>query len=453
MILKMFMLFYQVLWIFLLPAILLYLRMRGRKDDLYWKHLGERFGHYSCDLPQSPIWIHAVSIGELRSSTALIHIALKRGHRVLVTTFTPTGRRETERQFAAAIAERQLAVIWVPFDMGWCHRRLIKACQPRICLPLEVEIWPAMIITMRKANVPLYLCNAQYARRSVARDSRGLRIRQKVIARCAGAFVKSGLQKERFAAIGVPNILVTGELRFDQEVPTDLTTAAVALREAMPDPERQIVAIASGVENEEDVYLEMILELRKWAQKNGRTAPLIVYVPRAPERFAQVGNNLEKAGLKVCRRSREFAACREGLRSIPKNWSSDIDVFLGDSLGEMYFYLTLSDKVIVGGGFSARGAHNIIEPLAVAKPVFVGPYTWTIEFPFFEAETAGFAQSYATPNHMIAALLEGESETSESLAGFMDEHRGASERTLRGIDAVIGASDSPSSPCFEKPID
>ena len=71
--------------------------------------------------------------------------------------------------------------------------------------------------------------------------------------------MKSGAQKEWFAAIGVPNIFITGELRFDQKVPTDLITAAIELRKAMPDPKRQIVAISSGVEKEEEVYLEMIL--------------------------------------------------------------------------------------------------------------------------------------------------------------------------------------------------
>ncbi|MGR3634732.1 MAG: 3-deoxy-D-manno-octulosonic acid transferase [Shimia sp.] len=441
MILKIFMLFYRILWATLLPLILLYLYMRGRKDPIYSQNIAERFGFYKSALPQNPIWVHAVSLGEVRSGIALIRAALERGDTVLVTNFTPAGRRDAEKQFAKEIATGQLAVIWVPFDMRWCHRRLIKACHPRICLPLEVEVWPAMIDTMCKAKVPLYLCNAQYGLQPMARDDRGLRVRQKIIASCAGAFVKSDVQKDRFESIGLQNIGVTGELRFDQPIPRDLTEAALTLRQAFPVPDRQVVTIASGVADEEDLYREMILSLKDKAQRRGMTAPLFVYVPRAPERFDKVGDGLEGVGLKVCRRSEAFSASTESLARLPSSWTSDIDVLLGDSLGEMYFYLSLADKVIVGGGYNERGAHNIIEPLAVGKPVFVGPYTWPIEFPFVEAEAAGIARSFANPEDMMSALLSEENTSLEKLSAFVGEHRGASARTLAGIDAIANRSE------------
>ncbi|KPA21832.1 3-deoxy-D-manno-octulosonic acid transferase [Shimia sp. SK013] len=441
MILKIFMLFYRFLWAALLPLILLYLYVRGRKDSIYRLNIAERFGFYKNVLPQNPIWVHAVSLGEVRSGIALIQAVLERGDTVLVSNFTPAGRREAEKQFAAEIEAGQLAVIWVPFDMSWCHRRLIKACRPRICLPLEVEVWPAMIETMRKAKVPLYLCNAQYGSQPMARDDRGLRVRRKIIARCTGAFVKSGVQKDRFEAIGLRNVVVTGELRFDQPIPSDLTEAASSLRHALQAPERQIFTIASGVADEEDLYREMILSLRKKAKTQGLALPLVVYVPRAPERFRSVGDSLERAGLKVCRRSEAFSVGTENLSRLPTSWASNVDVFLGDSLGEMYFYLSLADKVIVGGGFNERGAHNIIEPLAVGKPVLVGPHTWPIEFPFVEAEAAGVARSFANPEDMMSALLSEENVSPAKLSSFVGEHRGASARTLEGIDEVAVQSE------------
>lgn len=437
---KAFMLFYRVLWLCLLPLILVYLFLRGRKDPLYREGIPERFGVYRFPLPQKPIWVHAVSIGELRSALTLIQLALDRGDKVLVSVFTPAGRRDAEKQFSAAIAAGDLAVVWVPFDMGWCHRRLIKACHPRICLPLEVEIWPSMIHEMRKAGVPLYLCNAQYASKSIERDDKGLRIRPNIIAKCAGAFVKSDVQKERFSTFGVTDIVVTGELRFDQGIPLSLTDAAERLRRELKLHERQVIAIASGVEGEEDLYASMILELRALAADKGVAAPLIVYVPRAPERFGQVGDDLERVGIKVCRRSTAFEEGSSGLNRTPSQWTKDVEVLLGDSLGEMYFYLALADKVIVGGGFTERGAHNIIEPLAVGKPVFVGPFTWTIEFPFLEAEAVGIARSFETMEGMVPSLLAAPDCSSDEIAKFIDQHRGASQRTLEGIDSVLSNS-------------
>ncbi len=436
MILSGFMFFYRLAWACLLPLVLLYLRLRGRKDPLYCQNMAERFGFYDRPLPQNPIWVHAVSLGEFRSAVALIRAALAQGDRVLVTNFTPAGRREAERQFSAEIERGQLAVVWVPFDMNWCFRRLIAACAPRICLPLELEIWPAMIDATRKAGVPLYLCNTQYATKPMERDDRGLRIRRRIIGRCAGALVKSQVHQDRFASVGIQNITVTGELRFDQPVPQNLLAAAAALRPVLQASGRQIVTIASGVSDEEPLYMQMILDLRAHATSANRPAPLFVYVPRAPERFADVGDKLEASGLQVLYRSRAFETGAEALAVPPSGGLSDIDVMLGDSLGEMYFYLALADQVVVGGGFNERGAHNIIEPLAVAKPVLVGPHTWTIEFPFVEAEAEGVAQKFATADEMQQALVDGATATPAQMAAFMAQHRGASVRTLKAISEI-----------------
>ncbi|PSL20157.1 3-deoxy-D-manno-octulosonic acid transferase [Shimia abyssi] len=431
------MVFYRLLWACLLPVGLVYLWLRGRKDPLYRQHIGERFGVYSKPLPQRPVWIHAVSIGELRSATALIRCALAAGHNVLVTNFTPAGRRESEKQFAPEIASGRLAVVYVPFDMSWCHRRLIAACQPQICLPLEVEIWPCMIHATRRAGVPLYLCNAQYATKSWIRDAKGLKFRKRIVAKCAGAFVKSDIHKQRYESIGVEDVIVTGELRFDQAIPDYLLDAAEAHRPALQRDNRQVIAIASGVEHEETIYRDMIQNLVANAHERGSPAPLVIYVPRAPERFDAVFDGLCQAGLSVERRSRLGAPGAEGLKNIQLPDTNKIQVLLGDSLGEMFYYLALAQKVIVGGGFYERGAHNIIEPLAIGKPAYVGPYTWTIEYPFEEAKLAGIATSYETPDAMVDALLALPVPEPQTIAEFMGLHSGASAKTLAGIEKVI----------------
>lgn len=428
MILRVFMLLYRLAWILLLPVVLLYLWHRGRRDALYARHLGERFGFYHQRLPQNAIWLHAVSLGETRSAVALIELMLKRGDKVVITNFTPTGRREARKRFASAIAAGQLAVVWVPFEIGWCMRRFLRACTPRIGLTLEVEVWPVMIAECRRMGVPLYMCNGQYASRPLARDSRGLRLRQRVMRGLSGAFVKSTLQAERFALIGLKNVSVTGELRFDQPIPPTQLEAARRITAQLPS--REIITIASGTEGEEALYVELIRTLR--AQGN---APLFVYVPRAPERFDAVAESLAVAGLPTLRRGKVLS---QDLTALTGPVPDDTAVLLGDSLGEMYFYLALSRRVIVGGGFTPRGAHNIIEPLALGKPVLTGPHVWTIEYPFAEAEAAGIARS--TPD--LAALLQALSQPPEvgveqRIAAFLQDHAGASRRTLAAIDQVL----------------
>jgi 3-deoxy-D-manno-octulosonic-acid transferase len=113
------------------------------------------------------------------------------------------------------------------------------------------------------------------------------------------------------------------------------------------------------------------------------------------------------------------------------------DILVGDSLGEMYFYLALSDLVVVGGGFTPRGAHNIIEPLAVLKPVVTGPSVWTIEYPFVEAQRAGVAQSLPDGAALIAALTQPVQADPEKILAFLSDHSGASRKTLAAIDRIL----------------
>lgn len=427
MILQIFLLIYRLAWVLFLPVVLVYLWNRGRKDPDYRLHLAERFGFYRRALPQGVIWLHVVSLGETRSATALIRAMVDRGDRVLLTHFTPAGRRESARLFGDEIAAGAVTVVWVPFDMGWCHRRFLAACRPRIGLTLEVEIWPAMVFAARAAGVPLYLCNGLYGTRPLARDSHGLRLRQRVIRGLAGALVKSQLQADRFARIGLKNVTVTGELRFDQPVPESQLSAARALRETFP-PEREVIAIASGVEGEEALFAGVIQTVKA----RHRPATLFIYVPRAPERFDAVAQSLEAAGLVVTRRSHALGPDLSPLAPM-----DGADVLLGDSLGEMFFYLALCDRAIVGGGFTERGAHNIIEPLMLGKPVLTGPHIWTIEYPFVEAEALGIARSLPDADALTKALGQPAPDCAPQIAAFLAEHSGASQKTLAAIDQIL----------------
>src|SRR5690606_8998308 len=125
-----------------------------------------------------------------------------------------------------------------------------------------------------------------------------------------------------------------------------------------------------------------------------------------------------------------------------------VDVFLGDTLGEMFFYLSAADRVVVGGGFNPRGAHNISEALMLMKPVITGPWTWTIEFPFEEAALAGIAARAGKPTDTAAALsaqlvttLSQPDRTHPArIRAFLDQQEGASARSLAAIDAELAAA-------------
>lgn len=419
---------YRAVWYVLLPGVLAYFWLRGRKDAAYRGHMRERFGGgtpFAAD-----VWVHAVSLGEMRSAVPLVRALLDQGQRVLTTHLTPAGRRAAEAAFGPEIAAGQLAVRYAPLEFLWVYRRFLRRAAPRLALVMEIEIWPVMIEAAARAGLPLYLANSQIPAKSFQRAQRHARWIGHPVRRVTGVLAKSEAQAARFRALGAPQVHVCGELRFDQPIPPQLLEAA---RRFDMGQGRKVVALASVVEGEDAQYLAACRSLQTRFRARGQTPPLFMHIPRAPERFAEVGDMLEAAGQRVLRRSRIFDAA---LNPLPPADLAGADILLGDSLGEMYFYLALADLVVVGGGFVPKGAHNVIEPLALRKPVLVGPHVWTIEYPGVEAEAAGVLRICPTIPDLAATLAEllEQPAALAAMAGktsaFFSAHSGATARML-----------------------
>jgi 3-deoxy-D-manno-octulosonic-acid transferase len=420
---------YRLIWWICTPVILLYLYQRGRREPAYIKHLPERFGFHS-KREQSHIWIHAVSLGEVRSAAPLIAQLLQGDVPLVTTHFTPAGRSEIERLFPDAVAARRLVPCYVPFDTDAAFRRFFKAFSPAYGLVMEVEFWPGMIMSCRKRGVPLFLCNGQYPSKSFTRDQARFFSRANIVFGFAGVMVKSQLQAERFAQLGVEKIAITGEMRFEQPISQAHITRAQALRQTVFGS-RPIITLASVVEGEDRGFLDVIAEVKTFCHTQNTPPPLFIYVPRAPDRFEAVAEMIHAAGFAFARRS----AILDAALSLPPHAThSPLDIILGDSLGEMYFYLELCDLTIVGGGFCPKGSHNISEPICLKKPVIIGPNDSTIEFPAREAIAAGlcekldFAGLAARLTHSPAPL-----PTNKIREDFLAAHSGSTVKTLAAI--------------------
>jgi 3-deoxy-D-manno-octulosonic-acid transferase len=252
-----------------------------------------------------------------------------------------------------------------------------------------------------------------------------------------GVLAKSDRHAARFRALGARDVRITGELRFDQPVPPHLTAAAAALK---PRLGRPVVTVASVVEGEDALYLDLYRRLQSSFRARGAKPPLFVHVPRAPERFGAAGDLLEAAGQRVARRSAALGPALEAEEAF-----GEADVLLGDSMGEMYFYLGLADIAVAGGGLLPSGAHNVIEPLALRKPVLTGPHTWTIEYPGEEAAAAGVlavCPDVAAMAARIEALLgdpAAMADMADRAAAFFAQHAGATARTMAVLGPVLDA--------------
>ena len=410
------------LWL-LEPLAWRYFSRRAKGDPAYLEQPEERRGEgapFDAD-----IWVHAVSLGEFTSAEPLIRLALADGQRVVITHATPAGRRASERALAAEIASGQVAIRYMPIDRPKYWRRFHRAYSPRAGLVMEVEFWPVMLEEARRAGCALCLANSQVPSKSFPRAARLSRLAGHPVTQAAGVFAKSEHIATRFRALGANPVIAMGETRFDIPPPARLIEAGQNVG-----PGRPVLTLASVVAGEEELYIRAIAELLA-----GPENPLVIWVPRAPEKFEAHAEYLAAKGFRVLRRTEAFD---DDLRPVAD--LSNTQILVGNSLGEMFFYLAPADAVIVGGGFIEKGAHNVIEPLSLGKPVITGPHVWTIEYPAVEAEAAGVLSVVREEKNLVAAIREAMGGGADRAEAFHAANQGASARIYAAILPLLEAS-------------
>lgn len=431
---------FLVLWnialhLVLVPA-LLYLWRRARKEALYSHNLGERFGGGAAVEPGS-VWVHAVSLGELRAARPLIDELLTCGTRVLITNMTAAGRAEAEKLFAGPIVQGQVAVRWSPVDLSWSCARFLRRHRPALGIIMEIELWPQMIASANLAKVPLVLAQAQYPEKSFIRDQNNLGLRAHLVQGLTLVLAKSERHAARFRKFGAPNVEVMGELRFEQPIPQKQLAKAETLRHHIA-PNRPVFCLASTAPDEDDLLIPVLARLKHEATKSNRPQPFFVYVPRHPRSFDRAAAKLVAAGLTFARRSSALDVNLTAHAPLPEQ----LDGLFGDSLGEIYFYLALSDGVFIGDSLNDEGSHNIIEPLSVGKHVVVGPSIWGIEYPAVEALAAGVITQINSSNELVAlwgAAFKGGEVL--DLPRFMSMNAGATKRAVKLMKSAKLLSD------------
>ena len=405
-----------------MPLVWRYFRSRAQKDPAYMEHSGERRGqgaYFNAD-----VWVHAVSLGEMTSAGPLVRLLLQGGHRVVTTHATPAGRRIAQDLFAAEIEREQLVVRYAPVDVGAYWDGFFASTTPAVGIVMEMEFWPAMIEAAARSGVPLCLANSQVPSRSFGRAKAFKSLTgSHPVARAAAVFAKSDRMADRFRTLGQKNVQVLGETRFDIPPPRKQIEAGKRFGETISRP---TLTLASVVAGEEEIYIQALKTLKE--------ALFVIWVPRAPELFDETVARLTDAGFRVARRS---DVLDEDLQLIGN--LDDIDTLVGNSFGEMFFYLQPADAVVVGGGFVEKGAHNVIEPLALGKPVVTGPHVWTIEYPGVEARQAGVLKVCERPEDLPEMLTEVLGETSDAATAFHGANAGASARIFEAIKPILEA--------------
>ncbi len=407
------------------PLYLLRLWWRGRAEPAYREAMAERLGHYR-DAPSSGwLWVHAVSLGETRAAAVLIAALRERrpGARLLLTHSTATGR-EAGRELLRD-GDRQT---WLPFDTSGAVRRFLAQFRPAVGVLMETEIWPNLLPAAKGQGVPLVLANARLSEKSQRQGERYASLIGPAVHALDLALAQAEPDARRLRDSGVPAVRVCGNLKYDMTPDAAQVARGQAWRAALG--HRPVLLFAVSREGEEAPLLGA------WSQRRHALAgrPLLVIVPRHPQRFDEVAALMRASGLTISRRSEWGEA--------PRPADLDADAWLGDSMREMPLYYGLAQVALLGGSFAPLGGQNLIEAAACSCPVVMGPHTFNFAEAAELAAQAGAARRVAgiEAGLDVALSLLGDApvlaDAGRRAREFAAAHRGAAQRMAEAITAL-----------------
>jgi 3-deoxy-D-manno-octulosonic-acid transferase len=399
---------------------------RSQAEPLYGQFVEERFGTYTNASHEDWIWIHAVSLGETRTAGILLKELRQTfpGMKLLLTNGTATGREEGQKLLQAGDIQ-----VWQPWDSADAVSRFYQAFQPRIGLIMETEVWPHMVHCALKFNVPLILVNARMSEKSMKQALRWPSLMCPAFNGLNGVFAQTQDDEKRLSKLGAKVSGVFGNLKFDAKPDPAQMLMAQQWRSAN---QRPLLMLASSREGEEQLWLAAWQNHR---QKNPQVLIDWLIVPRHPQRVSEVEELIQSTGLKVSRRSSWGDMGPEWLAT-DANASR---IFLGDSLGEMALYYSLSHVALLGGSFEKLGGQNLIEAAACACPVVMGPHTFNFLEAAQAAESSGAAFRVGSMEEAITAACEmalnsnQQNERASKARQFALAHGGATQRTAHAV--------------------
>jgi 3-deoxy-D-manno-octulosonic-acid transferase len=407
----------------LAPLVIGVMLWRGLHDRSYWRNFGERFGFGQPPFSGGSLWVHAVSVGEVQAATALVRALRERYPAVplVLTTVTPTGAERARAQFGTDVWVR-----YVPYDLPGSVSRFFDRVQPRMAIILETELWPNLYHECGRRGVPLVLASARISPRSATRYRRLSGLFRETLSHGIVIAAQSEADAERFRSIGANPLRthVTGNIKFDFSLPGDIGAVGAALRSRHA-PQRPVWIAGSTHAGEEEILLDV------QARMDGAPKPLLVLVPRHPQRFDEVAALLERRRLRHVR------------RSSGQTCDASTEVLLVDTLGELLQFYAAADVAFVAGSLVPIGGHNLLEPAALGIATLSGPHNFNAQEIADMLIETGAVQVVRDAGELGAALrllLADPVERARRGAlgrEAVDQNRGALARLLALIDPVL----------------
>jgi 3-deoxy-D-manno-octulosonic-acid transferase len=415
---------YFIYTLSLLLALVLTLPLYLLRFGKYFPTLADRLGFLKLPQLRRSIWVHAVSVGEVKAVERLLERLRQQfpGKAIVLSTATPTGQ-----QLARGRHDIVDYTFYFPIDLPWCVRRAVDRVDPEWVIIAETEIWPNFLRVCRTRGVRVVMINGRISDRSFAR----YRVVRRWLRRVFEDYTLIGVQSEtdraRIEAIGADpqKVAVFGNLKYDvlqtdRPVNSDVGGLLASWK--------QVWIAASTMPGEEELILDAFAQVRQ-------THPdlKLVIAPRHPERFDAVYTLMQRSGL-VIRRT-----------AIAGGDPSNASTLLLDSIGELAALFRYAAVVYMGGSLVKTGGHNILEPARYGKPIVFGPHMENFRDMarlFVDTGAAvqiGQASQLAPEVSGLLSRPEKAQQIGQNALAVIQQNTGATDRVLQVLEP-IGAS-------------
>jgi 3-deoxy-D-manno-octulosonic-acid transferase len=401
----------------LVPALIRRRLKQGKEDP---ERVGERRGVSRDIRPEGPlVWIHGASVGEILAAAALVEKLRNLNFRILLTSGTTTSAAIVAKRFPADIIHQ-----YVPYDSPRYVARFLDHWRPSLALFIESDLWPNLILASAARRLPMVLINGRMSQRSFPRWRRFSGTISALLGRFDVCLAQSRIDAERFAALGSPSVITTGNLKLD--VPAPPADAARLEWLMSVTRGRSIIVAASTHPGEEEVLVDVHRVL------SGIFPSLLsVIVPRHPHRGEAIAHMIEASGLQVALRSHE---------ELP---TAATHVYVADTMGELGLFYRLAPIVFMGGSLVEHGGQNPIEAVKLGAAIVHGPHVFNFTDVYEALDAAGGARRAdnleALVKHLGQLLSDPAARETSAAAGsrVVGELGGALDRTLAALEPYL----------------
>ncbi|MGD8512941.1 MAG: 3-deoxy-D-manno-octulosonic acid transferase [Deltaproteobacteria bacterium] len=376
-----------------------------------------------------PVWIHALSVGEVLASSSLIKQIKKTYAQrpVVLSVSTLTGHEVAKQRLKGDVD----AIFFFPYDLLWSVRKTIGSVNPGIFILVESDIWPNFTYEVKRKHIPFILVNGRVSPRSFSGYMRLSFFMKRVFFNISSICAQTEMDARRFVALGAApdKVLLTGNIKFDQPLISVSEEEVRALRASMRIGRTARVFVAGSTHEGEESILLRCLEALK------RNAPdlVLVVVPRDPGRAGRVQGMFKQAGF--------IASLRTELGKMDVGFAPE--AIIVDTIGELRRLYAIAHVVFVGKSLINLGGQNPLEPAALKKPIVFGPYMFNFAVIAERLVQEGGALQVANEDELLREVgnLLADPERLNTMGNKAYEvfrmNRGAVEETLAVIKGFL----------------